>query len=93
MRKGLQTLIEDCLNFWLRQKQILNYVMFSSIQRNVSEYVTAVRKLENNLLFESKFEDKEKQLYISKGDIFRDIQEFGGSNVQSNICINVWERV
>ena len=34
---------------------LLNYVMFASIQRSVSEYVTAVRELENNLLFESKF--------------------------------------
>ena len=50
-----------------------NYVMFASIQRSVSEYVIAVRELENNLLFESKFADKEQQLDIAEGDIFKDI--------------------
>ena len=37
---------------------LLNYVMFASIQRSVSEYVIAIRALENNLLFGSGFEGK-----------------------------------
>ena len=64
---------------------LLNYVMFASIQRSVSEYVTAFRELENNLLFESKFEDTEQQLNIAEGDIFKDIQAvWVAENIKSN---------
>ena len=38
---------------------LLNYGMFASIQRSVSEYITAIKALENNLLFESIFEGKD----------------------------------
>ena len=51
------------------------YIMFLGMQRTVSKYVTAVRELEDNLLFESKFEGKKHQLDIAEGDIFKDIQE------------------
>lgn len=54
---------------------LLNYVMLTNIQSNVSEYVTAVRKLDSSLLFESKFADKEQQLDIAEEDNFKDTQE------------------
>ena len=41
----------------------------------MSKYVTAIRKLKNNLLFESKFEGKKQQLDIAEGDINKDILE------------------
>ena len=69
-RRMFQVLVETAAD-----TSLVNYVMFASIQRSVSEYVAAVREWKNNLLFESKFDSKEQQLDIAKGDIFKDTQE------------------
>ena len=39
------------------------------------DYVAEIRKLENNLLFESKFAGREHEKDIAEGNIFKGIQE------------------
>jgi len=54
---------------------LLNLIMFASIQRSVNKYVTVIKELEDTLLFDSKFANKEHKRDIAKGYIFRDIQQ------------------
>lgn len=53
-----------------------NLTMFASIQRSMNEYITTIRELEGNLLFESKIANSEQKLDIAEGNIFQDTQEF-----------------
>ena len=50
--------------------------VFTSIQRGVIEYMTAIRKLRDKLIFEIEFAGKEHEKDIAEGDIFKGIQEF-----------------
>ena len=54
---------------------LLNYVMLTSMQRSVSDYVVPVKELKDKLLFESKFAGSEQQLDVVEGDIFKYIHE------------------
>ena len=49
--------------------------MFTSIQRGVIEYMTAIRKLRDKLLFESKIADKEHKRDITDIDAYKGIKE------------------
>ena len=72
-RRMFQFLVETEAN-----TSLLNYGMFASIQRRVSEYITAIKELENNLPFESRFEGKDD------GQIFGTITR---KNNQNSILI------
>ena len=52
------------------------YDVFTSIQRGVIEYMTAIIKLRDKLLFEREFAGRECEKDIAQGDIFKGIQEF-----------------
>ena len=52
------------------------YDVFTSIQRGVIEYMIAIRKMRNKLLFEREFAGREHEKDIAEGDIFKGIQEF-----------------
>ena len=53
----------------------LFYDVFTSIQRGVIEYMTAIRKLRDKLLFESKIADKEHKRDITDEDAYKGIKE------------------
>jgi len=52
-------------------------VMLTSILESVSDYVTAVNVLEDNLFFEGKFAGSKKKLDVAEGDIFKIFRKFG----------------
>lgn len=64
---------------------LLNYVMLTNIQINVSEYVTAARELESSLISESKFANKEQQLDIAEEDNFKDTHEVWVAAISTTI--------
>ena len=72
---GIDRRISQVLDETEEDSSLLNYVMFDSIHRSVSEYVTAIKELENNLLFESKFAGIEHEKDIAEGDAYPSIQE------------------
>ena len=51
------------------------YDVFTRIQRGVIEYMIAIRKLRDKLLFEREFAGREHEKDIAEGDIFKGIQE------------------
>ena len=49
--------------------------VFIGIQRGVIDYMTAIRKLRDTLLFEIKFADRDHELDIVEGDAYKSIKE------------------
>ena len=51
------------------------YDVFTSIQRGVIEYITEIKKLRDQLIFEREIVGREHEKDIAEWDIFKGIQE------------------